>query len=123
MPVASTDLERRQLCKLIQCVRADDRDGIRRLIEGGVPNLINLTDPTLGNGAETALGLAASENRDGLVAFLLNMDAHPDVADGRRRTPVMRAAEFGHVQSVERLVNNKPAPNFGLTDVDGKGSF
>jgi ankyrin repeat protein len=121
MPLVTNDLERRQLCKLLQCVRADDRDGILRLIDGGVPDLLNLTDPTLADGGETALGIAAAENRDDLLSFLLDIEAHPDVRDGLGRTPVMRAAEFGHVQSVERLVNNNPAPNLSLTDIEGKG--
>jgi ankyrin repeat protein len=123
MPHAQTDLERRQICKLLQSVRNDDRDDIKRLIDGGVPDLINLTDPSAPDGGETALGLAASVNHDDMVQFLLDIGAHPDVADGRRRTPVMRAAEFGHVQSLEKLVNNKPAPNLELTDIDGKGAL
>lgn len=121
MPHARTDIERRQLCKLLQSVRNDDRDDIRRLMEGGVPDLLNLTDPGAVDGGETALGLAAAANRDDMVAFLLNIGAHPDMTDGRRRTPVMRAAEFGHVQCVEKLVRNKPAPNLELTDIEGKG--
>ena len=121
MPLASTDLERRQLCKLLQSIRADDRDNIRRLVSAGVPDLINLTDPTVKGGGETPLGLAASENRDDLVSFLLQLDAHPDVTDARLRTPIMRAAEFGHVQTVQRLLENKPTPNLTLTDTEGKG--
>lgn len=123
MPRVTTDLERNQLCKLLQCVRADDREGIERLIAGGVPNLINFTDPSLDDGGETALGIAAAENRDDLLSFLLNIEAHPDVRDGRGRTPVMRAAEFGHVQSVERLVKNNPPPDLSLTDNEGKGTY
>jgi len=56
-----------------------------------------------------------------LVEFLLELGAHPDVADGRQRTALMRAAEFGQVQSLEKLIRNNPAPNLNLTDNEGKG--
>jgi len=122
MPQASEDIQSRQLCKLLQCIREDDRHTIRRLVAEGVPDLLNLVDRTAPNGGETALGLAAADNRDDLVEFLLELGAHPDVADGRRRTALMRAAEFGHVQSLEKLIRNNPAPNLNLTDNEGKGT-
>lgn len=123
MPFASDDLERRQVAKLLQHVREDNRDGIRHLVAGGVEGIINYTDASLTDGGDTALGLAASMNRDDLLDFLLGpeIEAHPDAIDGRRRTAVMKAAEYGHLQSVERLVQNKPAPNLTLKDCDGKG--
>lgn len=122
MPQAAEGVSRWQLCKLLQCVREDDRNTIRRLVADGVSNLLNLVDPTAPDGGETALGLAAAENRDDLVQLLLDLGAHPDVVDGRRRTPLMRAAEFGHVQSLERLIRSNPAPNLNLTDSEGKGA-
>jgi len=122
MPQADEGVSRWQLCKLLQCVHEDDLDTIRRLVAEGVPDLLNLVDLTAPDGGETALGLAASENRDDLVELLLDLGAHPDVVDGRRRTPLMRAAEFGHVQSLEKLIRNNPAPNLNLTDNEGKGA-
>jgi len=121
MPQADEGVLRWQLCKLLQCVRENDRDTIRRLVADGVPNILNLVDSTAPDGGETALGLAAAENRDDLVQLLLDLGAHPDVVDGGRRTPLMRAAEFGHVQSLEKLIRNNPVPNLNLTDNEGKG--
>ena len=121
VPQAAEGVMRLQVCKLLQCVRENDRDTIRRLVADGVPNLLNIVDRTAADGGETALGLAAAENRDDLVELLLDLGAHPDVVDGRRRTPLMRAAEFGHVESVRKLIRNNPTPNLNLTDNEEKG--
>jgi len=121
MPQAAEDVWRWQIWKLLQCVREDDHDTIRRLVADGVPGLLNLVDTTAPDGGQTALSLAAAENLDDLVQLLLDLGAHPDVVDGRRRTPLMRAAQFGHVQSLEKLIKNNPAPNLNLTDNEGKG--
>jgi len=120
---AAADLQRRQVFKLLQCVREDKRDNIRRLVSDGLPNLLNLVDRTSTDGGETALGLAAAENRDDLVKLLLELGADPDVVDGRRRTALMRAAEFGHVQSLEKLIRHNPAPSLNLTDNEGQGGI
>jgi len=119
MPQPAEGVQTLQVCKLLQCVRQNDRGSIRRLVADGVPNLLNLVDQ---DGGETALALAAAENRDDLVQFLLDLGAHPDVVDRRQRTAVMRAAEFGHVQSLEKLLRNNPAPDLNLTDSEGKGA-
>lgn len=41
MPLAKNELEILQIRKLIQCVREQDKTQIVKLINGGVPNLVN----------------------------------------------------------------------------------
>ena len=47
MPVAQTRLENLQVCKLLQCVRDEDREQIEKLTLHGVPHLINYNEPTV----------------------------------------------------------------------------
>ncbi|ELU14970.1 hypothetical protein CAPTEDRAFT_153089 [Capitella teleta] len=116
MPVAQTRLETLQVCKLLQCVREEDRTQVEKLINNGVPHLINYNEP--GDG-ETALNIAAVANNEEITEFLLNLGAHPDVADFKGRTAVMRAAEFGHVQCIEKLA--KAGCDMKMKDYEGKG--
>ena len=44
MPKAQTRLEKLQLVKLLQCVRANDRANIEKMVANGIPDLINYTD-------------------------------------------------------------------------------
>ncbi|XP_071080411.1 ankyrin repeat and EF-hand domain-containing protein 1-like isoform X2 [Haliotis cracherodii] len=116
MPVAQNRLETLQVCKLLQCVRERDRQQIEKLTTSGLPHLINYNDPTEGT---TALSVAAIANDDEMIEFLLDLGAHPDVMDFKGRTAAMRAAEYGHVHCLEKLV--KASANLSLTDLEGKG--
>ena len=116
MPVAQTRLETLQITKLLQCVRDQDEEQIEKLTTHGVPHLINYNDPYDG---DTALNIAAIANDDSMISTLLKLGAHPDVVDFKGRSAVMRAAEYGHVQCLEKLV--KWGADMKLTDVEGKG--
>ena len=116
MPVAETLLEKRQLAKLLQSVRANDRETIKKLIANGIANLVNYISV---ESPDAALHLAAKANADDLVEFLLHLGADPDVVDFHRRSAAMKAAEYGHWQTVEILA--KAGGNMALTDVEGKG--
>ncbi|XP_064602461.1 ankyrin repeat and EF-hand domain-containing protein 1-like isoform X2 [Liolophura sinensis] len=116
MPFAQTRLESLQVCKLLQCVREQDRVQIEKLTTSGIPHLVNYNDP---NDGDTALSVAACANNDDMIEFLLGLGAHPDVMDLKGRTAAMRAAEYGHVQCLEKLV--KAGANMQLTDLQGKG--
>lgn len=39
-----------------------------------------------------------------MVQFLIDLDANPDMIDKKGRTPAMKAAELGHIQVFEMLV-------------------
>ena len=41
MPLASNELEILQVRKLIHCAREQDKGQILKLLEGGIPNLVN----------------------------------------------------------------------------------
>ncbi|XP_064621436.1 ankyrin repeat and EF-hand domain-containing protein 1-like isoform X2 [Lineus longissimus] len=116
MPIAQTRLETMQVCKLLQCVREEDREQIEKLTLNGVPHLINYNEPTEG---DTALNIAACANNDSMIQFLLDLGAHPDVMDFKGRSSVMRAAEYGHIQCLEVLA--KSGADMKLSDLEGKG--
>lgn len=78
MPLAQTRLETLQICKLLQCVREEDKEQIKKLVDSGVPHLINYNEP---NEGETALTIAAAQNNDNMIEFLLEIGAHPNVVD------------------------------------------
>ena len=116
MPIAQTRLEKLQICKLLQCVRCEDREQIEKLTVNGVPHLINYNEP---NDGDTALNIASVANNDSMVEFLLELGAHPDVVDFQGRAPIMRAAEYGHVQCMEKLA--KAGANMKIRDLEGRG--
>ena len=116
MPGAQTRLETLQISKLLQCVREEDRSQVEKLTANGVPHLINYNEP--GDG-ETAINIAAVANNEEIIEFLLELGAHPDVVDFKGRSAVMRAAEFGHVQCMEKLA--KAGADMKLKDLEGKG--
>lgn len=116
MPKATSRLEILQVCKLLQCVREQDKKQIEKLTLSGVPHLINYNDPDEGN---TALSVAAASNDEDMIEFLLELGAHPDVMDLKGRTAAMRAAEFGHVNCMEKLL--AAGANMTLVDLEGKG--
>ena len=117
MPVAQTRLETLQICKLLQCVREEDRAQVEKLTTNGVPHLINYNEPADG---ETAINIAAVANNEEIIEFLLELGAHPDVMDFKGRSAVMRAAEFGHIQCMEKLA--KAGADMKLKDMEGKGT-
>ncbi|XP_033103431.1 ankyrin repeat and EF-hand domain-containing protein 1-like [Anneissia japonica] len=116
MPVAQTRLEVLQIHKLLQCVRNKDTAQIEKLCSHGVQHLINYSEP---NGGDTAIHLAAKANDEEMMKFLLELGAHPNVTDLNGRTAAMRAAEYGHVQSLEILCN--AGSDMKIRDIDGKG--
>jgi ankyrin repeat protein len=78
MPLAKDPVEVLQVKKLLHCVRTQDYSQIRKLCEKGVQLLINFNEPYDGL---TALILAAVQNNEKMMEFLLELGAHPNVAD------------------------------------------
>ena len=52
---------------------------------------------------DTAMHIAACQNNENMISFLLDMGANPNVLNQQGQTPVMKAAEYGHVQSLQIL--------------------
>jgi len=115
---ARSTLEIVQLTKLLQSVRDDDRKQIEKLATAGIPHLLNYRDKTSG---DTALSVAAVSNMDELVSFILELGANPNVVDFRGRTAAMRAAEYGHVETLDKLV--AAHANMKIRDVNGRGEW
>ncbi|XP_028996075.1 ankyrin repeat and EF-hand domain-containing protein 1a isoform X2 [Betta splendens] len=109
-------LQQRQIYRLLQCVHEEDKVHIEKMVNLGVENLLNLTDPQNGTGA---LHVAVAATNQDLVSFLLSKGAHPNVQDKKGRTPIMLAAELGHDAIVALLAQNNA--NLGLQDAEGKG--
>ncbi|XP_010614311.1 ankyrin repeat and EF-hand domain-containing protein 1 isoform X2 [Fukomys damarensis] len=116
MALADKRLENLQIYKVLQCVRNKNKKQIEKLIRLGYPQLINFTDPVDGL---SALHLASVSNDVDMVAFLLELGAHPDVQDHKGCTPTMRAAELGHELSMEILAKAKA--DMTIVDNEGKG--
>ena len=68
---------------------------------------------------DTALCLAAEANNVDMVSFLLELGAHPDVVDFKGRTPIMRAAFYGHTLCMKAL--GEAGANMTTRDREGKG--
>ncbi|XP_015712540.1 ankyrin repeat and EF-hand domain-containing protein 1 [Coturnix japonica] len=105
-----------QIYKLLQCVHQNDKKQIEKLIQNGIPNLINFTEPVDGH---SALSLACTKNDIDMCNFLLQRGAHPDVQDKMGRTPAMKAAELGHTLILEILATVKA--DMTIVDNEGKG--
>ncbi|XP_076004848.1 ankyrin repeat and EF-hand domain-containing protein 1-like [Genypterus blacodes] len=108
-------LEVLQVYRLHQYVHEINKEQIKKMVELGVKNLINLTEPTDGTGA---LHLAVAANNQDLASFLLSQGAHPNIQDKRGRTPVMMAAEKGNDVLVALLAQNRA--NLKLQDSEGR---
>lgn len=119
MPLAQTRLECLQVLKLLQCIRERDWVQVEKLVVNGVPDLVNYTDPTLG---EMPLSVAAANDDLEMVERLLRLGASPDAVDGKGRTAVMRAAERGNYGCVDLFVKTKTA-NLRIQDAEGRGQF
>lgn len=116
MPVAKDPVEVLQVKKLLHCVRIEDYPQIEKLCDKGIPYLLNYNEPLNG---ETALILASVMNNERMIEFLMQHGAHPNIVDFKGRSPLMRAAELGHVQALELLAKYKADPL--LKDIEGKG--
>ncbi|NXO02033.1 ANKE1 protein, partial [Rhinopomastus cyanomelas] len=115
LPV-DTRIKTLQIYKLLQCTHQKDKKQIEKLIENGLPNLLNLTEPVQGY---SALHLASIKNDTDMCSFLLERGAHPDVQDKMGRTPAMMAADLGHELVLELLVKAKA--DMTIVDSEGKG--
>jgi ankyrin repeat protein len=115
MPLATDPVEILQVKKLLHCVRYEDYTQIKRLVDKGVRQLINFSEPLEG---ETALLLAAAINNERMIEFLFEQGASANVSDRRGRTPLMRAAELGHVQALELIARHAADPL--VKDIEGK---
>ncbi|XP_052436143.1 ankyrin repeat and EF-hand domain-containing protein 1 [Carassius gibelio] len=114
--VAEGTLEVLQIYKLLQYVREKNKAQINKMVDVGVSNLLNLTEPKQGLGA---LYQASLDRDEDLVRFLLSLGAHPDIQDKKGRTPLMLAAQLGYFNIVYLLITNHA--NVNLTDEEGKG--
>ena len=61
MPKAVSRLEILQVCKLLQCVRAKDKNQVEKLTTSGVPHLINYNDADEGEMIIADMGQCLSE--------------------------------------------------------------
>ena len=104
-----------QLSQLLQAIRNDDLDMIKRIVLQGVPNIIDYVHPE----SETTLGLAAELNKEDTITFLLKLGANVNVVDVWGRSAAIRAAEFGNVQSIRVLAH--AGIDMRLVDDEGKG--
>lgn len=111
-------LEVLQIYKLLQLVRERNKTQVEKMVRLGVPNLINMTEPSEGTGV---LHLTSISNDLDMAEFLLSLGAHPDVQDKRGRTPVILAAELGHDTMLALLAKNHADMN--LVDNEGKGTL
>ncbi|XP_041814611.1 ankyrin repeat and EF-hand domain-containing protein 1a [Chelmon rostratus] len=114
--VAEDRLQVLQIYRLLQCVHEGDKVQIEKMVNLGVENLINLTEPQDGTGV---LHVAVSANNQDLVRFLLSQGAQPDIQDKKGRTAVMLAADLGNDAIVALLATNRA--NLRLHDKEGKG--
>lgn len=54
---------------------------------------------------DTAMHIAACKNNENMISFLLDMGANPNVVNQQGQTPVVKAAEYGHVQCLQILAD------------------
>ncbi|XP_067310520.1 ankyrin repeat and EF-hand domain-containing protein 1 [Pseudorasbora parva] len=114
--VAKGSVEILQIYKLLQYVREKNKPQIKKMVQMGLSNLINMTEPKQGL---SALYQATLDHDEDLVQFLLSLKAHPDIQDKKGCTPVMLAAQMGYYKIVYLLI--KHSANVALTDEEGKG--
>ena len=65
---------------------------------------------------QTCLHLSACYNDEAIIKILVSLGADCNVSDKQGRTPFMRAAEFGHIQALNLLLDSCDNP-----DLSGKG--
>nr|XP_019947092.1 PREDICTED: ankyrin repeat and EF-hand domain-containing protein 1 isoform X2 [Paralichthys olivaceus] len=114
--VAEDRLQVLQIYILLQRVHEGDTEQIKKMVNLGVENLINLTEPQDGTGV---LHVAVSANNQDLVSFLLSLGADPNIQDKKGRTPVMLAAERGNHAIVGLLIQSNA--DLKLQDAESRG--
>ncbi|RTG86263.1 uncharacterized protein DC041_0006710 [Schistosoma bovis] len=101
MPIANSRLERLQIRKLLQCVNNKDVDQIKKLIEHGVPNLINYNDPDNGATAKngkTSFLEACGTGSSISVTAALRAGADLNSCDKEKQSSAHEAAKNGHLK-------------------------
>tara|TARA_B100000035_G_C20921782_1_gene518825 strand:+ start:161 stop:865 length:705 start_codon:yes stop_codon:yes gene_type:complete len=89
-------------CKrMFQAAAQGDTDCIRKSIASGA-----LADE-YGPGQETALHYAALHNQVDVIKFLLSLGADPNLFDARGHTPLIVAAQVGHMEAVKALLASR----------------
>uniref|UniRef100_A0A3B4ZY75 Ankyrin repeat and EF-hand domain containing 1 n=1 Tax=Stegastes partitus TaxID=144197 RepID=A0A3B4ZY75_9TELE len=116
MNKAHSHLQVLQIYRLLQYIHKNDKVQIEKMVNIGVENLINLTEPKDGTGA---LHVAVSTNNHDLVDFFLSHGANPNIQDKKGQTPIMMAAELGNHTIVALLAKNQA--DMRLLDAEGKG--
>uniref|UniRef100_A0A8C5EJN3 Ankyrin repeat and EF-hand domain containing 1a n=1 Tax=Gouania willdenowi TaxID=441366 RepID=A0A8C5EJN3_GOUWI len=114
--VADDRLEVLQIYSLLQYIHKGDKERIKQIVEHGVENIINLTEPKDGIGV---LHMVVSANNYDLISYLLSLGANPNVQDGKGRTPIMLAAQLGYEEIVTLLIDNEA--DLLLQDAGGHG--
>ncbi|XP_057289679.1 ankyrin repeat and EF-hand domain-containing protein 1-like isoform X1 [Hydractinia symbiolongicarpus] len=117
MPVADDRLSKLQSLKLIQAVNEGDIDQVKKLVENGIPNLVNYGEP---NDGQCGLHVAASANSETMIKTLVELGADCNVADKHGKTPFIRAAEFGHVQALNLLIELCEKPDLSAKESEGR---
>ncbi|XP_061126287.1 ankyrin repeat and EF-hand domain-containing protein 1a isoform X1 [Syngnathus typhle] len=105
-----------QIYRLLQYIYENDEAQIEEMVNRGVENLINLTEPQHGTGA---LHMAVSSNNQDLTRFLLSLRAHPDIQNKKGHTPVMLATQLGNDGIVKMLADHDA--DMSLQDDEGQG--
>ncbi|XP_019713533.1 ankyrin repeat and EF-hand domain-containing protein 1 isoform X1 [Hippocampus comes] len=105
-----------QIYRLLQYIHENDEAQIEEMVNLGVENLINFTEPQNGKGA---LHMAVAANNQDLTRFLLSLRAHPDIQNKRGHTPVMLATELGNDGIVKMLADHDA--DMSIQDNEGQG--
>ncbi|KAJ8341843.1 hypothetical protein SKAU_G00341340 [Synaphobranchus kaupii] len=114
--VAEGRLELMQVYKLLQYVRHGNKAQIEKMVQLGVPNLINLSEPQEGL---SSLHQAAEANDGSMISFLLAQGTLPDLQDKAGCTAAMRAAKLGHYGIIELL--GSEGADMKAVDLEGRG--
>nr|XP_015803847.2 ankyrin repeat and EF-hand domain-containing protein 1a isoform X1 [Nothobranchius furzeri]XP_015803849.2 ankyrin repeat and EF-hand domain-containing protein 1a isoform X1 [Nothobranchius furzeri] len=114
--VAKDPLEVQQICRLLQFVCEGNSVWIEKMLNLGVENLINLTEPKENRGV---LHQAVSTGKEELIDLLLSKGATPNVQNTQGQTPVMLAAERGNHIMMTKLIQKQA--DMRLLDAEGRG--
>jgi|GEM_PF-3293281 len=100
---------------LITAAKEGDLDGLRKLLESGVP--IDIQDSS----GRTALHVAAAFGHKNVVQHLLHQGAEVSSRDSSGSTPLLFAAWHGHGQIARLLLDSGAQPNEGPESKDEAG--